>query len=139
MASSPDLGAAEIGKAWLNYIIEGRTILWWGGNGDLDRAYRLAAPEARACRRRVAGRSALNGRTVAEQIGAQIFIDGWAMVAPGEPELAARLAEQAARVSHDGEAVHAAKLWAAMEAQAFGRRTSTSCSTPGSRRSRATA
>ena len=28
-----DLSAEEIGKAWLNYIIEGRTILWWGGNG----------------------------------------------------------------------------------------------------------
>ena len=56
---------------------------------------------------------------MAEQIGAQIFIDGWAIVAPGDPELAARLAEQAARVSHDGAAVDAAKLWAAMEAEAF--------------------
>ena len=60
-----------------------------------------------------------NGRTVAEQIGAQIFIDGWAMVAPGKPGLAARLAREAARVSHDGEAVHAAMLWAAMESEAF--------------------
>lgn len=56
---------------------------------------------------------------MAEQIGAQIFIDGWAMVSPGNPEQAAWLAEQAARVSHDGEAVHAAKLLAAMEAAAF--------------------
>jgi hypothetical protein len=30
------------------------------------------------------GSIALNGKVVAEQIGAQIFIDGWAMVAPGE-------------------------------------------------------
>ena len=56
---------------------------------------------------------------MAEQIGAQIFIDGWAMVSPGNPEQAADLAEQAGSVSHDGEAVHAAKLLAAMEAQAF--------------------
>src|SRR5260370_7235740 len=41
------------------------------------------------------------------------------MVSPGDPDQAAYLAEQAARVSHDGEAVHAAKLLAAMEAQAF--------------------
>ncbi|KAL7936000.1 ADP-ribosylglycohydrolase [Trichoderma chlorosporum] len=41
------------------------------------------------------------------------------MVAPGNPTLATRLAEAAARVSHDGEAVYAAKLWAAMEAEAF--------------------
>ena len=70
-------------------------------------------------RRPLAGRSAVNGQAVAEQIGAQIFIDGWAIVAPGNPALAARLAEQAAKVSHDGAAVDAAKLWAAMEAEAF--------------------
>jgi len=56
---------------------------------------------------------------VAEQIGAQIFIDGWAMVAPGDPELAAELARRAASVSHDGEAVYGAQVLAAMEAQAF--------------------
>jgi hypothetical protein len=56
---------------------------------------------------------------VAEQIGAQIFIDGWAMVAPGDPELAVELAGRAASVSHDGEAVLGAQVLAAMEAQAF--------------------
>ena len=90
----PDLSAEEIGKAWLNYIVEGRAILWWGGNGvstehtawlNLKRG--IAAPAS--------GSAALNGRTVAEQIGAQIFIDGWGMVAPRQPKLAARLAEQA--------------------------------------------
>jgi hypothetical protein len=39
------------------------------------------------------------GKTVAERIGAQISIDGWAMVAPGDPELAAELAWKAASVS----------------------------------------
>lgn len=65
------------------------------------------------------GAFSTNGHILAEQIGAQIFIDGWAMVAPGNPDLAVRLAEAAGKVSHDGEAVHAAKLWAAMEAEAF--------------------
>ena len=60
-----------------------------------------------------------NGLTVAEQIGAQIFIDGWALVAPGKPLLAAKLAKEAGSVSHDGESVYAAILWAAMEAEAF--------------------
>jgi hypothetical protein len=41
------------------------------------------------------------------------------MASPGDPELAASLARTAASVSHDGEAVHAAALLAAMEAQAF--------------------
>src|SRR5207302_5692376 len=65
------------------------------------------------------GSIALNGTVVAEQIGAQIFIDGWAMVAPGDPELAADLARIAASVSHDGEAIHGAQSLAAMEAHAF--------------------
>ena len=60
-----------------------------------------------------------NGAIVAEQIGSQIFIDGWAMVAPGDPEFAADLARRAASVSHDGEAIYGAQVLAAMESQAF--------------------
>lgn len=115
---SPDLSAEDIGRAWLNYIIEDRTILWWGGNGNstehtawLNLKKGIAAPAS--------GATATNGQTVAEQIGAQIFIDGWAMVAPCQPELAATLAGRAGSVSHDGESVYAAQLWAAMEAEAF--------------------
>ena len=113
-----DLTSREIGETWLNYLVERRSILWWGGNGNstehtawLNLKRGIAAPAS--------GSIAVNGQAVAEQIGAQIFIDGWAIVAPGNPALAARLAEQAARVSHDGAAVDAAKLWAAMEAGAF--------------------
>lgn len=116
---SGDLTSREIGEAWLNYIVENRSILWWGGNGVaaehtawLNLKKGIPAPES--------GSASVNGKVMAEQIGAQIFIDCWAMVAPDRPELAARLAEQAARVSHDGEAVNAAVLWAAMEARAFG-------------------
>jgi len=114
----PELSSEEIGKTWLNNIVENRAILWWGGSGNssehtawLNLKRGIPAPAS--------GSIAVNWQTVAEQIGAQIFIDGWAMVSPGQPELAARLAEQAATVSHDGEAVHAAKLLAAMEAEAF--------------------
>jgi ADP-ribosylglycohydrolase len=113
-----DLTSREIGETWLNYLVERRSILWWGGNGNstehtawLNLKRGIAAPAS--------GSIAINGQAVAEQIGAQIFVDGWAIVAPGNPTLAARLAEQAARVSHDGAAVDAAKLWAAMEAEAF--------------------
>jgi ADP-ribosylglycohydrolase len=115
---SPDLTSEDIGKAWLNYIVENRSILWWGGNGNstehtawLNLKRGVTAPAS--------GSIATNGSTVAEQIGAQIFIDGWAMVAPGQPKLAASLAQKAGSVSHDRESVHAAMLWAAMEAEAF--------------------
>jgi ADP-ribosylglycohydrolase len=113
-----DLPPRAIGQTWLNYIIENRAILWWGGMGNSTEhtAYMrlkrgIPAPES--------GAIATNGKTVAEQIGAQIFIDGWAMVAPGDPELAADLARRAASVSHDGEAIYGAQVIAAMEAQAF--------------------
>jgi ADP-ribosylglycohydrolase len=29
-----DLSPAQIGQTWLNYIVERRTILWWGGMGN---------------------------------------------------------------------------------------------------------
>jgi len=116
--NSQDLTPAQIGQSWLNYIIEERTILWWGGFGNSTEhtAYLrlkngVSAPAS--------GSIELNGSIIAEQIGAQIFIDGWAMVAPGNPELAADLAKRAASVSHDGEAIYASQVLAAMEAQAF--------------------
>jgi ADP-ribosylglycohydrolase len=108
----------QIGKSWLNYIVENRSILWWGGMGNstehtafLRLKSGIPAPQS--------GAIATNGKTVAEQIGAQIFIDGWALVCPGNPGLAVELAGKAGSVSHDGEAVYAAQLVAAMEAQAF--------------------
>ncbi|MEM7116037.1 MAG: ADP-ribosylglycohydrolase family protein [Chloroflexota bacterium] len=113
-----DLTAAQIGQTWLNYLIEERTVLWWGGMGNSTEhtAYlRLKnGVEAPA-----SGSIALNSKVVAEQIGSQIFIDGWAMIAPGDPELAADFARRAGSVSHDGEAIYGAQVIAAMEAQAF--------------------
>jgi len=113
-----DLTPAQIGRTWLNYLIEERTILWWGGLGNSTEhtAYLRLKNDIEAPR---SGSMALNSKVVAEQIGAQIFIDGWAMVAPGDPELAADLARRAASVSHDGEAIYGAQVVAAMEAQAF--------------------
>jgi ADP-ribosylglycohydrolase len=113
-----DLTPEQIGNTWLNYIIERRTILWWGGRGNstehtayLNLKEGIPAPRS--------GSIAQNSQVVAEQIGSQIFIDGWAMVAPGDPMLAADLARRAGSVSHDGEALYGAMVMAAMEAQAF--------------------
>ncbi|MBC8104751.1 MAG: ADP-ribosylglycohydrolase family protein [Cytophagales bacterium] len=115
---SHDLTAEQIGETWLNYLIENRTVLWWGGMGlsTEHTAYLrlkngVPAPQS--------GSGERNGKVVAEQIGSQIFIDGWAMVCPGDPEKAVALARKAASVSHDGEAIYGAQVIAAMEAQAF--------------------
>lgn len=116
--NDPKLTSTQIGETWLNYIVEERTILWWGGFGNsaehtayLRLKNGVPAPQS--------GSIALNSKVLAEQIGAQIFIDGWAMVAPGDPARAADLAARAARVSHDSEAVYAAQVLAAMEARAY--------------------
>ncbi len=113
-----DITPQQIGQTWLNYIIEKKTILWWGGLGNSTEhtAYLrlkngIPAPQS--------GSMVLNTKIVSEQIGSQIFIDGWAMVAPGDPELAADLARRAASVSHDGEAIYGAQVVAAMEALAY--------------------
>ncbi|MCY4656037.1 MAG: ADP-ribosylglycohydrolase family protein [Gammaproteobacteria bacterium] len=114
----PQLTSKQIGQTWLNYLVEGRSVLWWGGLGNstehtayLRLKQGLDAPAS--------GSIACNGQVVAEQIGAQIFIDGWALVNPGDPERAADFARRAGSVSHDGESVYGAMVLAAMEAAAF--------------------
>jgi ADP-ribosylglycohydrolase len=112
------LDARTIGDTWLNYIVENKTVLWWGGlsrstehTAFLRLKSGIPAP--------LSGSIELNGRSMAEQIGAEIFIDSWAMANPGDPERAVAMARQAASVSHDGLAVGAACLLAAMESFAF--------------------
>ncbi|MEZ0326678.1 MAG: ADP-ribosylglycohydrolase family protein, partial [Fimbriimonas sp.] len=113
-----DLTSAEIGETWLNYIIENRAILWWGGMGMstehtafLRLKNGITAPRS--------GCIAFNGQVVAEQIGAQIFIDGWGLIWPGDPQKAAEFARHAAAVSHDGEAIYGAQVVAGLVANAF--------------------
>lgn len=110
--------AKAFGDTWLNYIIENKTILWWGGLGRstehtayLNLKNGIEAPKS--------GSIEVNGKILAEQIGAQIFIDAIAMACPGDPEKAVELVRNAAGVSHDGIAVEAACHLAALEAMAF--------------------
>jgi ADP-ribosylglycohydrolase len=107
----PEVTPEQIGQTWLNYVVEERTTFWWGGVG--------VSTEHTAYLRLKDGLPGPKRNVLSEQIGAQIFIDGWAMVCPGDPERAAEYARRAASVSHDGEAVYAAQVVAAIEAQAF--------------------
>lgn len=114
----PNLTPEQIGETWLNYIVENRTILWWGGMSTSTEhtAYLRLKSGFKAP---LSGAIETNGKTVAEQIGAQIFIDGWGLIHPGDPEAAADWARRAASVSHDGEAIHGAQVIAALVAGAF--------------------
>ena len=114
----PAMSARQIGETWLNYIIEERTILWWGGMGrSTEHTAYLRLKQGRPAPE--SGSSALNGRGMAEQIGAQIFIDPWALANPNQPERAARLARAAASVSHDGIAIECAVFLAVLESLSF--------------------
>lgn len=115
---APDLSAEQIGQSWLNYIIENRSILWWGGLGNstehtayLHLKNGIPAPKS--------GSLELNGPVLSQQIGAQIFMDAYAMMCPGDPERADRLVRACASVSHDGLGVDAAGFLGALEAAAF--------------------
>ncbi len=111
-------GPPAVGQTWLNYTVEGKTVLWWGGlcRSTEHTAYLRLKQGIQAPR---SGSIALNGRSMAEGVGAQIFIDGWGLMCPGDPQRAAHLASNAAQVSHDGLAVSAAAFLASMEALAF--------------------
>ena len=113
-----NITAKQIGQTWLNYCLENQTVLAWRGRGVLTEptAYMnlkqgIHAPES--------GSIKLNGKIMAEQIGAQIFIDGFGLVSPGDPELAVELAKKAGSVSNDGESIYGAQVVAAIEAYSF--------------------
>src|SRR4051812_20702171 len=113
-----DTSADDVADCWLNYLIQNRSVLWWGGMGNsTEHTAYLRLKDG--YRPPYSGSIELNSKTVAEQIGSQIFIDGWAMIAPGAPALAAELARRASSVSHDGEAIYGAQMLAAMESAAF--------------------
>ena len=118
---SREVTAKAVGESWLNYIVEDKTILWWGGLGNstehtayLNLKRGIPAPES--------GSTSRNGKVLSEQIGAQIFMDSFAMMCPGDPVRAARLVRESASVSHDGVALEAAAFLGALEAAAFAER-----------------
>jgi ADP-ribosylglycohydrolase len=112
------LSAEEIGHTWLNHLSRERGSIWRGGYGVssehtayLNLLNGIPAPQS--------GSAALNGPTISEQIGGQIFSDIWGLVYPNQPELAADLSEKAASISHDGEGINGARFVAALSSAAF--------------------
>lgn len=112
-----ELTAREMGYTCLNYIPKEHGFFWWGGELSTEHtAFNnlfagMEAPES--------GSAKVNGLEMAEQIGGQIFIDGFGFVAPGNPELACQLAEASARVTHDLDGVAGARFIAACIALAY--------------------
>lgn len=102
---SMPLTAEKIGQTWLNYTREGKGFFWWGGEGIstehtafLNLKKGIPAPRS--------GSAEVNGLTLSEQIGGQIFIDTWGLVFPDDPVRAAEYAAMAASVSHDRNGIY---------------------------------
>ncbi len=103
--SLSNFSSSDVAQALLNYAPFEHGFFWWGGYGIstehtayLNLRNGIPAPRSGSIRQ--------NGAATAEQIGGQIFIDPWGLVAPGDPALAAKLAREAASVTHDGNAVY---------------------------------
>ena len=117
-AADRPLEPQDVARAWLNYAREGVGMFWWGGYGRSTEhtAYlnlKAGIPAPRS------GSIQQNGKTIAEQIGGQIFIDTWGLVNPCELHRAAEYGAAAASVSHDGEGVYGARFFCAAIAKAF--------------------
>ncbi len=99
------LSPEKVGRTWMNYTREGIGFYWWGGYGRstehtayLNLKSGIKAPES--------GSAEVNGYSIAEQIGGQIFIDSWGWVFPDNAKEAARHAEMAASVGHDRNGIY---------------------------------
>ncbi len=113
-----DATTEQMGLTWLNYAPYEHGFYWWGRYGIstehtayLNLRAGIMAPRS--------GSIEQNGAAVAEQIGGQIFIDTWGLIAPGNPRLAADYAGKMASVSHGGNGIYGGQFMAACIAQAF--------------------
>ncbi len=108
----------DVARAWLNYAREGVGMFWWGGYGIstehtayLNLKKGVPAPQS--------GSIQQNGKTIAEQIGGQIFIDTWGLVNPCNIKRAADYGQAPASVSHDREGIWGASFFCACISKAF--------------------
>lgn len=111
-------GHEDIANCWRNYVPYEHGFYWWGGYG-VSEEHTAYLNLQKGIEPPASGSIAQNGKVLAEQIGGQIFSDVWGLVSPYDYREAARLAEIAARVSHDGVAVDGGRFIAALISAAF--------------------
>ncbi len=110
--------AKAMGEHLLNVVGDHTGFFWWGGKG--------IATEETAWDNLICGMDAphsgsteTNGKTIADQIGGQIFSDCWGYITLGNVDDAVRLASMMASVTHDGEGIEGAKFVSACIALAW--------------------
>jgi ADP-ribosylglycohydrolase len=113
-----EITSQDIADNMLNVIADEHGFFWWGGVG-VSTEHTMYNNLKNGMSALESGSSRVNGKELSEQIGGQIFSDGWAYAAYDNVELAVDLASKAASVSHDGEAVEGAKFVSAAISLAF--------------------
>lgn len=113
-----DVTAEQMGETLLSVASIGHGFFWWGGIGvsTEDTAYHNLLKGIKAP---ASGSIAVNGKTMAEQIGGQIFSDCWGYVSAKNAQLACDLAAKMSSVTHDGDGIEGGKFVAACIALAF--------------------
>ena len=107
-----------MGEHLLNVVGDHTGFFWWGGKGIATEEtawdnliHGIEAPSS--------GSTETNGKTIADQIGGQIFSDCWGYITLGNVSDAVRLASMMASVTHDGEGIEGAKFVSACIALAW--------------------
>ncbi len=116
---SLDTLSENIAKVWLNGFVEHESAVAWSGKG-ISTEHTAYLNLKDGIMPPMSGSIDVNGPIVAQQVGGQIFMDLWGMLAPNDPDLAVQLVTKAVTVSHDGEALFGAQVLAAITAMAFG-------------------
>lgn len=96
-----DFSYQDIGEAVLNYVPYEHGFFWWGGYG-VSAEHTMYHNLLNGIMPPDSGSEGQNGPIMAGQIGGQIFIDPWGLVAPGDMEKAASMARKAASIAWDG-------------------------------------
>ena len=112
------VGVDEMAHTLMNYVAEGHGFFWWGGYG-VSTEHTVYENLMNGIPAPMSGSKEQNGKTIAEQIGGQIFSDCWGFLCPGDIEKAADLSAKMASITHDGDGLEGAKFVAACIAKAF--------------------
>lgn len=112
------LSCKDFGKNILNYAPFEHGYFWWGGYG-ISQEHTSYLNMQNGLMPPYSGSKIFNGAMLSEQIGGQIFSDVYGLICPGDYFKAADIAEKAARVTHDGEAVNGGRFIAACISAAF--------------------
>lgn len=113
--SEKELTFDNLKNTWLNYVRYEKGMFWWGPSTE-RKAYENLLNDIAPCK---SGSVELNGELMCNQIGGQIFIDTWGMVAAGDLKLTKKLATMAAKISHDQNGIEGAVFIASCVSLAY--------------------